>query len=128
MTPESNGVHVPLPPLLSRGYNVMVQYQSFSSGFLENWYKDQPSFEDYFQTLFNALNHHLAIGLLRLRGGIDLVEMANQDDFFVSSVQMTPREKKISECSESLDSGLDETEKVESDPSPPVRNIALQVL
>ena len=28
-------------------------------GFLENWYQDQASFEDYFQTLFNALNNHL---------------------------------------------------------------------
>ena len=70
----------------------------------------------------------LAIGLLRLRGGIDLVKMANQDDFFsTNTLQISPREKKISECSESLDSGLDDNEKVESDPSPPVRNVALQV-
>ena len=65
--------------------------------------------------------NHSSIGLLRLRGGIDLVKMSNQKDFF--SVQMNPRAQKISECSESLDSGLDETDtkfdKVELDPGTP---------
>ena len=56
------------------------------------------------------------------------MKMANQDDFFsTNTLQISPREKKISECSESLDSGLDDNEKVESNPSPPVRNVALQV-
>ena len=41
---------------------------------------------------------------LDLRGGIDLVKMANQDDFFsTNTLQISPREKKISECCESLD-------------------------
>ena len=67
---------------------------------MENWPKED--YEDYFQTLVNAFNHHLAVGLLRLRGGMDLVKMANQDEFFNNS----------------LDSGLElENSKIESDPA-----------
>lgn len=57
-------------------------------GFMENWHKDDEAMEDFFQTLFNAFNNHLAIGLLRLRGGIDLIKMAHQEQFLPSSPEI----------------------------------------
>ena len=81
-------------------------------GFLEKWYKDENDYEDYFNTLVNAFHNHLSIGVLRLRGGIDLIKMASPDEYMYEqgpfTIQLPPREKKITECSESIDSGLDE--------------------
>ena len=60
---------------------------------------------------------------MRLRGGIDLIKMASPDEYHMYeqgpfSIQLPPREKKITECSESIDSGLDEKidERVTTNP------------
>ena len=46
-------------------------------GFRESWTEDKGRTEDYFQTLLTAFEMRLAVGVLRVPGGLDVSDSAN---------------------------------------------------
>ena len=119
---------------LSEGAKVVVELSGLGKlspnmllmGFREDWIQDLGQTEEYFKTLQSAFEMHLAVGVLRINGGLDI---SNKGDGVADLVSQLSRQNKISQPSDSslnfddrcgskssVDSGVEDSRDANSTP------------